>query len=175
MKKLILTLVLLTLRVGVFAQSALTRTDSEGNEIYRPLVLTANYQMYDFDLPKLSSVYGIGISCNSISHWGILHVGATVNYEINAGIVKNWSSIMDFGPSLRIDICKDIFFNMPLMCSWEYGKGESGDFESSWIFKTIPSINAFFTKRFGIFAGPMMTVGSKAVSWGFSAGLAIAI
>lgn len=175
MKRFFLILVVLTTFVSGFAQ---TRTDSDGNTVYHPLFVVAQYQMQDFDFAKETSMYGLGICVSSISHWDRFHVGADVNFSLNAGIIDNWGCIIELGPSGRVDISKNFFVNMPVnaVCYVEFPEG-STDTNTTWGMKIEPSIHAFLTDRFGIFAGPQMTTDFKSghdVSFGFQAGISYA-
>lgn len=138
------------------------RIDSEGNTVHHWFFCTAQYQFSDFDYFKESGNYGLGMVITSISHWGPLHVGANVNFSINSGLVDNSGCIIDFGPSARVDITKDVFINIPFnaVCYVTFPKG-STDTETSWGAKISPSIHAFITDRLGLFLGPQMVMGFK--------------
>lgn len=154
------------------------RTDSEGNAVYHHYFVVAQYQMGDFKNAKVSGCYGLGVIFNSISHWGRFHVGGNVNFSVNAGFVHDWGCIFDFGPSCRFDINRDLFVNVPVdaVCCVTFPEG-STDSETSWGAKIAPSIHAFLSSRFGLFAGPQLSIGfsdgSKA-SFGFQAGVSYA-
>lgn len=146
--------------------------------VYHPIFAVAQYLMGDFKSAKTSGAYGLGIVASSISHWGRFHVGANVNFLINAGFVDDWGCIISFGPSARIDINKSFFVNIPVnaICSVTFPDG-STDTETTWGASIAPCIHAFISEKFGIFVGPQLSVpfssGSKAV-FGFQAGLSYA-
>lgn len=172
MKRFLLILVVLTTFVSGFAQS---RTDSDGNTVHHYFFAVAQYQMQDFDFAKESSIYGLGLYMSSFSHWNRFHVGADLNYSLNAGIVDDWGCIIEFGPSVRVDISKNFIVNMPInaLCNVQFPEG-STDTKTSWGMKIAPSLHAFFTDRFGIFAGPQLTTDFKSghdASFGFQAGI----
>lgn len=169
MKKLLL---LLVLGFGVFTSQAQTRQDSDGNTVYHPFFAVAQYQMGDFDMAKYTSSYGLGLMMTSISHWGVVHVGANVNFGINAGIIDDWGCIIDFGPSVRVDISKSCFINMPInaTCGVTFPEGTT-DTETAWGAKLAPAIHLFATNRLGVFAGPQFTFGDGGSSVGMVAGI----
>ncbi|MGM9841787.1 MAG: hypothetical protein ACI31D_06265, partial [Candidatus Limisoma sp.] len=76
MKKFLLLIVAMVAFSAVSASAATSRTDSDGNEVYHPFFVSAQYYMGDFDMAKQSSWYGLGMYATSISHWGAFHVGA---------------------------------------------------------------------------------------------------
>lgn len=176
MKKVILTiLVVITNVIFGYAQN---RTDSDGNTVYHPFFAVAQYQMGDFEYAQESGSYGLGLVASSISHWGRFHIGANVNFSINAGFVDDWGCIIDFGPSARIDISKRFFVNMPVnaVCNVTFPEG-STDTETSWGARISPSIHAFISDRFGLFVGPQVSFGfsdGSTVSLGMQAGLSYA-
>ncbi|MGM9845475.1 MAG: hypothetical protein ACI30K_04525 [Muribaculaceae bacterium] len=128
--------------------------------------------MGTFDFPKGSSSYGLGMVATSISHWGRFHVGANINFSINAGFVDDWGCIIDFGPSVRVDIANNLFVNMPVdvVCVATFPEG-STDTKTSWGARIAPSLHFFFSKKFGIFAGPQVSFGGSATDFGMQAGL----
>lgn len=157
--------------MGIVSTHAQTRQDSDGNTVYHPFIGVAQYQMGDFDDPKYTSSYGLGMMVTSISHWGAFHVGANINYGINAGIVDDWGCIIDFGPSVRVDMSKSCFINMPIdaVCVVTFPKGE--DTKTDWGAKISPAIHLFANDRIGIFAGPQFTIADGGSSVGMVAGL----
>lgn len=178
--KLNKSVVILTLAIFLasFDSSAQTRTDSGGNTVYHPFFAVAQYQMGDFEFAEESGSYGLGLIASSISHWGRFHIGANVNFSINAGLVDNWGCIIDFGPSSRVDINNRFFVNMPVnaVCNVMFPEGTT-DTETSWGARVSPSIHAFLSDRFGLFAGPQLSLGfsgSSDVSFGFQAGISYA-
>lgn len=172
MKKILFLFIAIWSTVCVNAQ---TRIDSDGNTVYHPYFAVAEYQIGDFDYVKESSCYGLGIVASSISHWGIFHVGANVNFSINAGLCDPWGCIIDFGPSARIDINKNFFVNIPVnaVCGVSFPEG-STDTETEWGGKIAPSLHAFISDRFGLFVGPKVQFGSGSTSFGMQAGLSYA-
>lgn len=174
-KTLLLLLTVLTVSTPSFAQN---RTDSDGNTVYHPFFAVAQYQMGDFEYAEGSGSYGLGLVASSISHWGRFHVGANVNFSINAGFVDDWGCIIDFGPSARVDINNRFFVNVPVnaVCNVTFPEG-STDTETAWGARIAPSIHAFFSDRFGLFAGPQLSLGfsdGSDISFGFQAGLSYA-
>lgn len=169
MKKLILFLLALLFVMPMHAQ---TRTDKDDNTVYHPFFAVVQYQMGTFDMPKQSSGYGLGMYATSISHWGRFHVGANLDFSINAGIIDDWGCIISFGPSARIDITKHLFVNVPVdaMCSVTFPEGTT-DTKTTWGGKIAPSIHAFISERFGLFAGPSVSFGSGDPGFGMQAGL----
>ncbi len=175
MKKFLLCFALIFSTLFVSAQE---RIDSDGNTIYHPFFAVAQYQMGDFEYAEGSGSYGLGLVASSISHWGRFHVGANVNFSINAGFVDNWGCIIDFGPSARVDINNRFFVNMPVnaVCNVMFPEG-STDTDTSWGARISPSIHAFLSDRFGLFAGPQLGLGftgSSEASFGFQAGISYA-
>lgn len=168
MKKILFSIALC---LGVVSTYAQTRQDSNGNTVYHSFFAVAQYQMGDFDFAKYSSSYGVGMMASSISHWGAFHVGANVNFGINAGIVDDWGCIFDFGPSVRVDISKACFVNMPIdaVCVATFPKGE--DTQTTWGAKISPAIHLFATERFGVFVGPQFTIADGGSSVGMVAGI----
>lgn len=177
LKKSFVLLMLAVLTVSI-PSSAQTRTDSDGNTVYHPFFAVVQYQMGDFEYPEGSGSYGLGLVASSISHWGRFHVGANVNFSINAGFVDDWGCIIDFGPSARVDINKRFFVNIPVsaVCNVTFPKGSTNT-ETAWGARISPSIHAFISNRFGIFAGPQVSFGfsdGSEVSFGFQAGISYA-
>lgn len=153
-------------------------TEIERNTVSHPFFAVAQYQMGDFRYTDISGSYGLGLVASSISHWGSFHVGANVNFSINAGFVDDWGCIIDLGPSARVDINNRIFVNVPVnaICNVKFPEG-STDTETAWGARVAPSIHAFISDRFGLFAGPQLSIGFSAgsdVSFGFQAGLSYA-
>lgn len=174
LKKTFVLLILTALTVSI-PSYAQTRTDSDGNTVYHSFFTVAQYQMDDIEYPKVSSSYGLGLVASSISHWGRFHVGANVNFLINAGFVDDWGCIINFGPSARVDINRNFFVNVPVnaICDITFPEGTT-DTETSWGARIAPSIHTFLSQRFGVFAGPQLSFrfsdGSKA-TFGFQAGI----
>ena len=175
MKKLILAIVAIV--IASASANAAHRVDSDGNTVYHHFIVPLQYQMETFDYPKESSMYGAGLVITSLSHWGKFHVGANMNFSINAGIVDDSGVIFDFGPSARYDLVdKRLFINMPVNISCAcYWPDRSGT-QTSWGMRITPSLYAFITDHIGIFAGPQVNFGfssgSKA-SFGMQAGVAL--
>jgi len=173
MKKIVLTVVMCI--ITALSLNAQHRTDSDGNTVYHPFFAVAQYQMGDFEFAKESGSYGLGLVCSSISHWGRFHVGANVNFSVNAGFVDDCSCIVDFGPSARVDINKHFFINVPVnaLCIIAFPEG-STDTETSWGARVAPSIHAFLSDRFGVFAGPQISFGfsdASSCAFGMQAGV----
>lgn len=162
--------------MGFITTYAQTRQDKDGNTVYHPALAVAQYQMGDFDYAKYSSSYGIGLMYPSISHWGLVHIGANFNFGLNAGIVDDYSCIVDFGPSVRVDISKACFINMPIdaVCVCTFPKGSTGT-KTDWGAKLAPAVHLFATDRFGIFVGPQFTFGDGGSSVGMVAGLSYSL
>lgn len=162
---------------AVLSISAQNRTDSDGNTVYHHFFAVAQYRMDDFEFAKESGSYGLGLVVSSLSHWGRFHVGANVNYSINAGIIDDWGCIIDFGPSARIDINNHFFVNVPVnaACVVTFPEG-STDTDTSWGARIAPSIHAFISDRFGLFAGPQVCFGfdGSSASFGMQAGISYA-
>lgn len=161
--------------LGILSANAQSRTDSDGNTVYHPFFAVAQYQIGDFEYAKESGAYGLGLVASSISHWGIFHVGANVNFSINAGLIDPWGCIIDFGPSARIDINKNFFVNIPVnaVCGVSFPEGTT-DTETNWGAKISPAIHGYITDRFGLYAGPQVSFGSGSTSFGMVAGLSYA-
>lgn len=170
MKKLIFFL--LTIVFFVKPMLAQTRTDNDGNTVYHPYFAVAQYQMTSFDYPKESSAYGLGVYATSISHWGRFHIGANVDFSVNAGVIDDWGCLVGFGPSARIDITKHLFVNVPVdaTCEVNFPEGTT-DTKTSWGCKIAPSIHAFFSDRFGLFVGPSVKLDAGDPKFGMQAGL----
>lgn len=174
-KLVVLILTGLTVSIPSYAQN---RTDSDGNTVYHPFFAVAQYQMGDFEFAEESGSYGLGLVVSSISHWGRFHVGANLNFSVNAGFVDDWGCIFDFGPSARVDISRNFFVNVPVnaVCNVTSPEG-STDTETSWGARISPSIHAFLSDRFGVFAGPQLSFGfsdGSKTSFGFQTGLSYA-
>lgn len=190
MKKLLSILCVVSLsQTGIITAHAQSRTDNSGNEVWHHMFASAQFQMTDFDNAKISSSYGVGLTITSLSHWGRFHVGADVNFGINAGLAESTGCIIDFGPSARIDICKHVFVNIPVnaMCITNYNEyvpgeeGEeiedNGESTTNWGMKIMPSIYGFITDRFGVFAGPQVCIPFESrydTTFGFQAGISYA-
>ena len=167
MKKILMFLLLGAASVGALRSQ--TRMDSDGNTVYHPLSVVAEYQMGEFEYAEETSWYGVGIVFSSISHWGRFHVGGNANASINAGIVKPWGCLIDFGPSARIDITDHCFVNIPVNAVY---KSVSED-DSSWGCKVAPSLYVYVSDRFGLFFGPKVTFADSESVWGMQAGISI--
>ena len=144
-------------------------------EFSHPFFVVAQYQMGDFNVAKESGWYGLGMVASSIVHWGSFHIGADVNFLIDAGFVDDWGCKIDFGPSVRFDIADNIFVNIPVnaVCIATFPEG-STDTKTDWGAMIAPSFYAFFSEKFGLFAGPQATFSFKSgsePSFGFVAGL----
>lgn len=149
------------------------RTDNDGIPVYYPFFVSAMYEMGDFEYPKYSSSYGLGLYFTSISHWGNVHVGADVNFTTNAGIIKDWGCAIAFGPSIRFDIINNIYVNIPInaICGFSF---EGTKTDTNWAVKIAPSLHCFFSKNCGIFLGPQTGVAfieNSSIGVGFQAGL----
>lgn len=169
MKKILFLCIAIWSTVCVNGQ---TRIDSDGNTVYHPFFVVAEYQIGNFDYAKESGCYGLGLVASSISHWGIFHVGANVNCSLNAGLIDPWGLVVDFGPSARIDINKNFFVNIPVnaVCGVSFPEGTT-DIETNWGAKIAPSIHAFISDRIGLFVGPKVSFGSGSTSIGMQVGL----
>lgn len=153
------------------------RIDSDGNPVYHSFYCVAQYQIGDFDFAKESGFYGLGMVVSSFSHWGRFHLGFNINLSINAGLVDDWGMDVDFGPSMRVDISKHVFVNMPIdaVCVATFPDG--GDTQTDWGAKIAPSLNVFATDRFGLFVGPQVMFsfsGDSDATFGLVAGLSYA-
>lgn len=173
MKKFLLLLVIAATALTASAQD---RTDSHGNTVKHAMFEVVQYQIGDFDFSKESGSYGLGMVVTSISHWDRFHVGANVNFSINNGLADPSGCIIDFGPSVRYDLGEHILVNMPVnaVCSTTFYKGDS---ETKWGARIAPSLHVFLSDRFGIFAGPQMTLSFESgsePSFGIQAGLSYA-
>ncbi len=150
------------------------RIDANGEVVYHPVDAHAIYMMGSFEEVKLSSKYGIGLKGSSISHWGRFHVGADLNFLINAGIVDDFGCMVTFGPSLRFDLADHFFIDMPVnaavYCEWPEG---TTDTKTTWFAIVNPTLHAYFNSRIGIFAGPMVSFDFSGgdPSFGMTAGL----
>lgn len=129
------------------------RIDSNGETVWHDGFVTARWQICDFDYTKSSSIYSLGVMQTSVSHWGAFHVGFDVNVGFNAGLVKNSDFFADFGPSVRLDICKNVLFNMPInaLCDVSYSGTKTHTF---WGINLLPALHLFASDKFGIFVGP---------------------
>lgn len=173
MKKFLVLLIGAILSVGAYASEAY-RIDTDGNKIYHPFGVHAIYEMQDFDYAKESSYYGLGMEWSSISHWGFFHLGCNLDMLINAGVIKNWGMKINFGPSMRFDIGRHFYVNMPLdavcYCIWPEGSTKT---ETSWAAQVSPSIYGLLSDRVSIFAGPHLTTDFDNTSFGMQAGINI--
>lgn len=158
--------------LSMLCAKAQNRTDSDGNIVYHNIFVVADYQIGEYKYPKESGSYGLGMVISSLSHWGILHVGANANFSLNAGLLDPWGCVIDFGPSARIDINKHLFVNIPInaVCGISFPEGSS-DTETNWGAKIAPSVHAFLSDRFGLFAGPNVVFGSGSPTFGAQAGI----
>lgn len=157
--------------LGFLPTKAYDRVDTNGNTVHHSLFAVAQYQIQDFEFAKESGAYGVGLAVTSMSHWGILHVGGNVNMSLNAGLMKPWGMMFDFGPSARIDINKNFLINIPIDASVmvSYPKGE--DTKTSWGAKISPALHGFVTDEFGLFVGPQLSIWSSNATIGMVAGL----
>lgn len=169
MKKLLLLCIAVW---SVVCVNATTRIDGNGNTVYHSFFAYAEYQINDFEVAKESGCYGLGVVASSLSHWGNLHVGANVDFSVNAGLIDPWGCIVNFGPSARIDINKNFFVNIPVnaVCSVMFIEG-STDSKTNWGAQIAPSIHAFISEKLGIFVGPKVMFNSESVSIGMQAGI----
>lgn len=169
-KTIIAGVMFLTAAMG-FAQNNSSEKQFELPGIF----LTAQYNVGDTKYMKESGIYGISLVLSSIGTWDKFHVGGNVNYGLNAGLVDPWGCKIDFGPSVRYDIGERCFINMPVdvSCFVLFPEG-STDTDTSWGMSITPTLYGFFTKNFGIFAGPQLNVGFSGgdPTFGFVAGLA---
>ncbi|MGN0223264.1 MAG: hypothetical protein ACI4AM_04475 [Muribaculaceae bacterium] len=175
MKKFLLLLVIAATALTASAQD---RTDSHGNTVKHALFEVAQYQFGDFDAVKATGSYGLGMLVTSLSHWDRFHVGANVNFSINNGLADPSGCIIDFGPSVRYDLSEHILVNMPVnaVCVATFPKGTT-DTKTDWGARIAPSLHVFFSDKFGIFAGPQMTISFESgsePSFGLQAGLSYA-
>lgn len=152
-----------------------SQKNNENKEVLHRCFIVAQYQLGDFNHAKYSSNYGLGILFPSIANWGALHVGGDVNFSINAGIVKEWGCLIDFGPSVRYDIAENVFFNMPInvRCVATFPKGTTKT-RTDWGMLFAPALHVFLTQKFGIYVGPEMNIGFQSgskPSFGLVAGI----
>lgn len=148
--------------------------DSEHEEGLHKAFVVAQYQLGDFREAKYTSCYGLGLVFPTIHHWGPIHVGANLNFSINAGIVDDWGCIIDFGPSVGFDIDENVFVNIPVDARCDVTFPEGSDTQTNWGMQIAPALHVFLTKKFGIFVGPQMTIGFASGSkpaFGLVAGL----
>lgn len=148
--------------------------DSEHEEVLHKTFVVAQYQLGDFREARYTSCYGLGLVFPTIHHWGAVHVGANLDFSINAGIVDDWGCIIDFGPSVRFDITEHVFVNIPVDARCAVTFPEKSDSQTNWGMQIVPALHVFLTKKFGIFVGPQMTIGFASESkpaFGLVAGL----
>lgn len=148
--------------------------DSRHEEVLHKTFVVAQYQIGDFREARYTSCYGLGLVFPTIHHWGAVHVGANLNFSINAGIVDDWGCIIDFGPSVRFDIAENVFVNIPVDARCAVTFPEGSDSQSNWGMQIAPTLHVFLTKRIGLFVGPQMTIGFASESkpaFGLVAGL----
>ena len=175
MKKFLLLLVIAATALTASAQD---RTDSHGNIVKHDMFEVAQYQIGDFDAAKTTGCYGLGLVTTSLSHWDRFHVGAAVSFSLNYGLADDDGCIVDFGPSVRYDLGEHIFVNVPVtaVCVATFPEGTT-DTKTKWGARIAPSLHVFLSDKFGIFAGPQMSLsfesGSEA-SFGLQAGLSYA-
>lgn len=126
------------------------------------IIMTAQYQTLDCRDFKKAGMYGLGMRFTSIARCDWLHIGAELEVNLNAGLVDDSNCIINFGPSLRADIIRNVFVTLPVdvMCIASF-KGT--DTHTDWGMHIAPSIYGYFTDKFGVFVGPN-------VSFGFSGG-----
>lgn len=111
--------------------------------------------MIDFDAAKYSSFYGIGTFATSFVHWNFFHIGANFVFSMNYGIVdSDFETIaLSFGPSVRFDISKSCFINIPVNACWM----------DKWCCQISPALHLFpGGGKIGIFVGPQLTFTSNA-------------
>lgn len=163
MKRVILLFVLC---MGLISSHAQTQADSDKESVRYNAIAAAHYQMIDFDAAKYSSFYGIGTFATSFIHWNFFHIGANLVFSMNYGIADSAfeTTAISFGPSVRFDISKSCFINIPVNACW------SGD----WCCQISPALHLFPGEgKIGIFVGPQLSFASVA-SFGMVAGLSYA-
>lgn len=130
------------------------------NEVLHRNFWVAQYQLGDFRYAEYTSCYGVGIFFPSICNWGAFHFGGNLNFSINAGVVKYWGCLFDFGPSIRYDFTENVFFNMPIdvRCVVTFPEGTTST-HTDWGMQFAPALHVFLTEKFGIYVGPQMTIG----------------
>lgn len=139
--------------------------------------IVAQYQLGDFRDAKYTSCYGIGVMFTSFTHWNSVHLGANMNILVNKGYDDNWGSLIDFGPSVRIDLSENLFVNIPLdvRCVATF---PDSDIETNWGLQLAPALHVFLSQKFGIFIGPQTTIGfdsGSKPSFGLVAGLSFEV
>lgn len=169
MKKKFLLLIIALL--GSVCAKAQFRQDSEGNTVYHPYLGVIEYQMIDFNEPKYSSSVGFGFMATSFSHWGRFHLGANINAGIATAYLFDAAGItIDLGPSVRFDINRRCFINMPVNATvfLAFAKNYGG---IGGCVRIAPSFHAFLNDRFGAYIGPEGRFNSYYTYFGFQAGL----
>lgn len=142
------------------------------------LHVSAQFSSNDFEYLKECGSYGLGIYATSIGHWGNFHVGANANLGVNAGLIDDWGMQVEFGPSARYDLGKRFFVNLPInaLCSCTFPEGSTGT-HTEWGITATPTLHAWITPKFGIFAGPKMAAqfdSESDICFGFVAGISYA-
>lgn len=161
MKKFFAVIAILTSCIGASAQlvsetnatmieTPATVEDTE----YSTTFFNILYQSADFSSFKESSYYGIGGSFTSLTHRGCLHVGFNYGFLYNGGFVDSGEATLqlEIGPSVRIDLGKRVFLNIPVAATWAYNN------HGQWFMKASPSINFMLSRKTNFFIGPLVSV-----------------
>ena len=137
---------------------------------------SVQFSSYDFDHVKETGSYGGALYFTSIGQWDKFHVGANVSFGVNAGLVDDWGCQVEFGPSVRYDFGSRFFVNLPVnaLCFATFPEGSTST-HTEWGLTVSPTLNAWITPKFGVFAGPKMTMDfENDATFGFVAGVSFA-
>lgn len=137
---------------------------------------SVQFSSYDFDHVKETGSYGGALYITSIGQWDKFHVGGNVSFGVNAGLVDDWGCQVEFGPSVRYDLGNRFFVNLPVnaLC-FAISSKESTSTHTEWGLTVTPTLNAWITPKFGVFAGPKMTMDfENDATFGFVAGVSFA-
>lgn len=137
---------------------------------------SVQFSSYDFDHVKETGSYGGALYFTSIGQWDKFHVGANVSFGVNAGLVDDWGCQVEFGPSVRYDLGSRFFVNLPVnaLCFATFPEGSTST-HTEWGLTVSPTLNAWITPKFGVFAGPKMSTNFKNdATFGFVAGVSFA-
>ncbi len=159
-------LLLIALCLGVIVSNAQTQADPDKDAVRYDVLGSVQYQMLDFDAVKNSSYYGFATYATSLIHWNSFHIGANVVCSVNYGIADSVfeTTMVDFGPSARVDISKSCFINIPVNACL------IGD--DDWYGKISPALHMFPNGgKIGIFVGPQLIFDSNISEFGMVAGL----
>lgn len=137
---------------------------------------SVQFSSYDFDHVKETGSYGGALYCTSIGQWDKFHVGGNVSLGVNAGLVDDWGCQVEFGPSVRYDLGSRFFVNLPInaLCFATFPEGTTST-HTEWGLTVSPALHAWITPKFGVFAGPKMTMDfENDATFGFVAGVSFA-